>query len=187
MSVVGPGDRMTMHQASAVEGALRYIHRLNQQRPACHRQEANTSGSFDVESSYEQLFYPNGNRTLSDDSAFAPCWIPVVEYGDVKHNFESFIEDMMQLENPPALVLEKEGHAGGEPRQVGENGMWVSSYAIKPHLYVHHRLVKSKDGLAFDLVDRNTRSLENLPDDLKQDETYVKRIQQLRVLADHEL
>lgn len=164
MTLGDPTAAMAVDPLSAAVGALNYIARLNAE-----------TGCADG-SAYSFL----ENRTGSDD----PCWIPVVAFGSVQEHWDAFKNAIVDVEHPPALLIDNDGHDRdlyAEPVLVKRT--WISSFGISDRLFYHHRLTLDAERRTIVAVNVTLADLRALPEELKDDD-YARHIRQLRLLAD---
>ena len=206
LDIDDPGAPLAIPQIEATKGALQYIQRLNQRRDGCtvrrpdggvvvddDDQSTTTTTMSTAEAIYDNLFASSNQTTatpVNDDiptTSFA-CWVPVVCYTNVQHNYIPFINAMSELEHPPALVVETRGHdvrATEQPIQL-PSGMWISSYNGDRNTHVQHKLVRNSNPNTpyFSSVERNETSIKTIPPEAMTDSTFQTRIAQLKVLSD---
>lgn len=149
MVVWNSNDNMNSPQVPSTKGVLDYIARLN-----------NENGCNGAEKSYYELFTNTSNRVQDQQH---PCWIPVIVYADVKENFDAFLADIIEHENPPGLIIDVDGNAPNfeEPRRLGPKDVWLVSYSNDNDEYFHHKLTLSEDRLNITDVTMIIKDLED--------------------------
>lgn len=113
------------------------------------------------------------------------CWAPVILYSDVENNYLPFLEAITRHENPPALIvnLEFAYESFPVPQYYEDTNVWVGTCPMDDATYCQHRITVSEDRKQILDVKFVSRSLAELPTELK-DAQWNSDISSLRALAD---
>lgn len=219
---------LAIDHVAASRGFLNYIHRINRENGCFVGEGGTDSGGQNNDGvngtnttiSYAQYLIENpvlqfdddgnttavdGNETSSTEAVDVRCWLTVVLFDDVEESYWQFLEEVVQLENPPDLVINLEASSYESfptPQIYANSTTWVSSCPMEDDAYCQHRITFKEDDtptptmspsqepqhppprrLNITTIDFIYHDLTTLPSELK-DELWVQNILQLRPLAD---
>ena len=188
LSVFNSNSPLNAPQIDSVRGVLHHVARLNAGCPA-----GSSSSGQQQQQQQEQLYYQYANKTMTDSESVLNhrhCWVPVVLFADTQKAFAVFLDAAVQLEHPPALVVDLENGVYESPVLLNEK-VWVVSHSKDGEAYLHHAIeLSSKSGGGGSNDPRRITGVTAIVEDLTKlnatlkDEQYARDIRAIRQQAD---